>query len=335
MDEMSMLRDHHDAQPAPSPAAVRAARARLAARARSRRRAVPHLGRLSLGIGALGVAACTGLVVVQATGDGEHGRTLNAVPAAAVQVLDRAATAARRQPDPRPRADQYVFAESLDGGYASGPGYAPRWQDMRRRIWLPVDGRREGLLRERRTAGGGSTTGGWTTTALKQPGGGPLGDPNNYTSLDRLSRDPGKLLAQLHQRYPAQHSADPARDRSADEQVFDGIRGMVAESYLPPSLRAALFQATKRIKGITLVGDSTDAAGRHGVAVALTFREGIREEIIFDRRTYAPLGSRTVLADAAAYHRLFADLKGVPQGRTLSAAALLSTRIVDGPGRLT
>ncbi|MEV5705616.1 CU044_5270 family protein [Actinoallomurus sp. NPDC052274] len=334
MDEMSMLRDHHDAQPAPSPAAVRVARERLAARARSRRPLVPRLGRLSLGVGALGLAACTGLVVVQAIDDGDQGRTLNAAPAA-VQVLDRAATAARGQRDPHPRADQYVFAESVDGGYASGPGYSPRWQGMRRKVWLPVDGKRNGLLQERETAGDGPAKGGWNTTVLKQPGGGPLGDPNDYASLDRLSRDPDKLLAQLHQRYPARHSSDPARDRSADEQVFNGITGMVAESYLPPSLRAALFQATKKIKGITLVGDSTDAAGRHGVAVALSFREGIREEIIFDRTTYAPLGSRTVLADAAAYNRLFADMKGVPQGRTLSTAAMLSTRIVDRPGRLS
>ncbi|MFF4772132.1 CU044_5270 family protein [Microtetraspora fusca] len=334
MDEMTMLRDHHDAQPAPSPATVRAARERLAAHSRSRRLRVPRLGRLSLGIGALGLAACVGLVVVQVINDDTRVSTLNAVPAGAVQVLDRAATAARQQDDPRPRADQYVFAESQSGDYVSGPGQTPKWQGMRRMIWLPVDGKREGLLRERRTAGGGSTTGAWSTTVLRQPGGGPLDVQNNYAALDRLSRDPDELLAQLQRRYPAQHSSDPARDRSADEQVFDGIRRMVAESYLPPSLRAALFQATKKIKGITLVEDSIDAAGRHGVAVALTFHEGVRQEIVFDRQTYAPLGSRSVLADAAAYNRLFSDLKGVPQGRTLSATALVNTRIVDAPGRL-
>jgi hypothetical protein len=47
MDEMQMLRDHHDAQPSPSPDAVVTARARLAAHTRPRR--LPRLGRLSWG----------------------------------------------------------------------------------------------------------------------------------------------------------------------------------------------------------------------------------------------------------------------------------------------
>ena len=338
MDEMQMLRDHHDAQPSPSPDTVVKARARLAAHTRPRR--MPRLGRLSRGTAAAGLALAVGLVAVQVIHDDGKDGVLNAEPASATEVLDRAATAARRQRDPHPRAGQFVFAESLDDHYDSGidpdSRTKPGWTKSHRRVWLPVDGKQNGLLKEQTTLSHGTPVRqAWSTTPLKQPDGGPLGDPNNYTALNRLPRDPDKLLTELHRMYPAAHSTDPVRDRTADEKVFNGIQGMVAESYLPPSLRAALFQATKKIPGITLVKDSADAAGRHGIAVALTFKEGIREEIIFDRRTYAPLGSRTVLSDARAYDKLFVDLKGVPQGQTLSRTALLSTEIVDRPGQLS
>jgi hypothetical protein len=333
MDEMNMLREHHDAQPTPSPDVVRVARARLTARTRPRRLRLPRLGVLAAG--ALGLALAVGLVAVQfVNGDG----ALNAKPASATEVLDRAATAARHQRDPHPRPGQFVFAESLVNEYDSGINpdsrTKPGWQEGHFRVWIPVDGKADGLEQEKRTSHGGLAEKAWTTTPLRQPGGGPLNDPNNYLALRRLPRDPDKLLAELHRRYPASHSSDPARDRTGDEKVFDGIQGMVANSYLPPSLRAALFEATKKISGITLVGDSVDAAGRHGVAVALTFKEGISEEIIFDRTTYTPLGSRRVLADAAAYNRLFADMRGVPQGKVLAVTALLSTTIVGRPGQL-
>jgi hypothetical protein len=339
MDEMQMLRDHHDAQPSPSPHNVVTARARLSAHTRPRHR-LPRLGRLSLGAGAAGLALTVGLVAVQVVDDDGKEGVLNAEPASATEVLDRAATAARHQPDPHPRAGQFVFAESLDDSYDAGINpdshTKPGWTKNRRRVWLPVDGKQNGLLKEQTTTSHGKPVKqAWSAAPLRQPGGGPLNDPNNYTALNKLPRDPDQLLAELHRMYPAAHSDDPARDRTADEKVFNGIQGMVAESYLPPSLRAALFQAAEKIPGIILVRDSVDAAGRHGIAVALTFKEGIREEIIFDRRTYAPLGSRKVLSDPRAYDKLFVDLKGVRQGQTLSVTALLSTKIVDRPEQLS
>jgi hypothetical protein len=192
-----------------------------------------------------------------------------------------------------------VFAESPDDHYDSGINpdsrTKPGWTKIHRRVWLPADGKQNGLLKEQMTLSHGTPVKqAWGTIPLEQPGGGPLGDPNSYTAINQLSRDPDKLLTELHRRYPAGHSSDPARDRTADERVFDGIQGMVAES-----------------------------------------KEGIREESIFDRRTYAPLGARKVLADARAYDKLFADLKGVLQGQTLSLTALLSTRIVDHPEQLS
>ncbi|GLY91276.1 CU044_5270 family protein [Actinoallomurus iriomotensis] len=337
MDEMRMLRDHHDAQPSPSADSVVAARARLAAHARPRRLQLPRLGRLALGAGALGAALAVGLVVVQVVdGDREPG-VLKAEPASAAEVLSNAATAARHRHDPEPRPTQFVYTEVLRSEYGSGGvrGAQRGWQNMHFRTWIPADGKADGLLQEKRTGGGAPAGEAWSTSPLRQPNGGPLDDPNNYLSLDRLPRDPDRLLAELHRRYPGRHSADPIRDRSSDEEVFDGVEEMVTQSYVPPTLRAALFQATKKIPGITLVKDAVDAAGRHGVAVALTFKDGTREEIIFDRGSYVPLGSRDVLDDPAAYNRRFTDLKGVARGQTLSVTALLSTRVVDRPGRLS
>jgi hypothetical protein len=65
---------------------------------------------------------------------------------------------------------------------------------------------------------------------------------------------------------------------------------------VPPDLAVALYQAAARIPGVTVVDDSMDALGRHGVAVARADNGG-REEWIFDRDTLQFLGERDVLPD--------------------------------------
>ncbi|WP_329097074.1 hypothetical protein OG979_17665 [Actinomadura citrea] len=63
-----------------------------------------------------------------------------------------------------------------------------------------------------------------------------------------------------------------------------------------------------------------DAAGRHGLAVTRV-RDGVRDELVFDRVTHRFLGTRTVIAG-----------KGHPfgpPGTTTHSSALLNTAIVD------
>src|SRR4051794_19829711 len=229
---MQMLRDHYDAQPSPSPDTVVTARARLAAHTRPRR--LPRLGRLSLAAGAAGLALAAGLVAVQViNGDGKDG-VLNAEPANATEVLDRAATAARHQRDPHPRPTQFVFAESLDDHYDSGINpdsrTKPGWTKNHRQVWSPVDGKQNGLLKEQTTLSHGKPVKqAWSTTPLEQPGGGQRGDQNISPALDRLPGAPEKLLPNPHRMSPAPHTPTPVRNQTADEKVFNGIQDMVAE----------------------------------------------------------------------------------------------------------
>jgi hypothetical protein len=56
---------------------------------------------------------------------------------------------------------------------------------------------------------------------------------------------------------------------------------------------AALYRAAALIPGVTVVADATDAIGRHGVAVALTY-QGVRTEWVFSKQTLLYLGERDI-----------------------------------------
>jgi hypothetical protein len=87
---------------------------------------------------------------------------------------------------------------------------------------------------------------------------------------------------------------------------------------------AAVFDAVARIPVVAVVGDVTDEAGRGGIAVALTEVQGDREELIFDRRTRAFLGERSVEVR---------DQDGLKAGQVLNSTAMLRVAIVDRVGQ--
>ena len=71
---------------------------------------------------------------------------------------------------------------------------------------------------------------------------------------------------------------------------------------------------------MTVVQDATDAIGRHGVAVAFTFR-GIRTEWIFSKQTLQYLGERDIniatsstFGESAVVQRAFVDHAGQTPG---------------------
>ena len=76
---------------------------------------------------------------------------------------------------------------------------------------------------------------------------------------------------------------------------------------MTPELTSALYRAAAKIPGVMLVDDATDAAGRHGVAIARPDEtRGARSEWIFDRKTFAYLGERTVqMRDVDGVSRTF------------------------------
>jgi hypothetical protein len=73
------------------------------------------------------------------------------------------------------------------------------------------------------------------------------------------------------------------------------------------------------------VKDSTDAAGRHGVAVAFTDKFGERREWIFDPETFDYLGERSYLVR---------DSEIGPKGMLTATTAVLQRGVVDKTGRL-
>jgi hypothetical protein len=58
---------------------------------------------------------------------------------------------------------------------------------------------------------------------------------------------------------------------TADEVVF-ALAGRLLEAPPPGALRAAVYQVIAGLPGVSLVGNATDAVGRHGVGIKLSLR---------------------------------------------------------------
>jgi hypothetical protein len=222
-------------------------------------------------------------------------------------VLRLAAAEARREPLLPARDDQFVYLESIisyaavegDGDGTAGKYLPP--VERRRRVWLSVDGTKDGLARE---------------TPVKShaiPKGDDLAPTDGYRS--DLPTDAKAMRALLY-------AADRG-DLPADEAAFKQVGGLLGQQYVPPASVAALFDAAATIPGTTVVRQ-VDIAGRHGIAVSRT-SIGIRSDLIFDASTYHFLGERDVVVG---------DSPPFPRGAVIGYTALLRIAIVDQAGQL-
>lgn len=199
------------------------------------------------------------------------------------------------------RADQFVYIESKVAYAAQSAGGGPVTMPPvhRRQVWLSADGSRPGLLRE---AGGPDTplgTDGPVET-LDGPGATPRPSTLNasepsisnptHAYVASLPTDPDTLMELIRDETRGE-GQDP------DQRAFTAIGELLAETWAPPKVGAALYRAAAKIPGVTVVHAADDATGREGVAVART-AHGEQTQWIFDRTTYAFLGERTVLAEA-------------------------------------
>ncbi|KUL44961.1 hypothetical protein ADL28_38980 [Streptomyces violaceusniger] len=141
-----------------------------------------------------------------------------------------------------------------------------------------------------------------------------------YDSLVKLPTDPDALLKKIYQDVDENRDREVARDQAA----FVAIGDLLTESYPPAKLAPALYRAAAKIPGVAAVDDAVDALGRHGVAVArLNEADGQREEWIFDKKTLAFLGERTVQAQPPKDGP-------IKRGTVLFTSAITERAIVDG-----
>lgn len=235
---------------------------------------------------------------------------------AVTQLLEDAALAAEHQDVPKVSDAQFTYVKST-----SAWGITERTCEVAtagplqtREVWTSVDGSREGLLRG---------TGTDVDSLPIHP------DPNsehNYRSWENLPTDPDEMLAWLYE-----HKS--GKGRGDAYYAFKEATGMVAASILPPKASAAIYRAVAKIPGVVLVKNSVDAVGRHGTAVGfVSEEENLRHELIFDTKTWLPLGIRDVaLKDYRAKRDVGCD-GVIKAGSVEGASAVLERAIVDKKG---
>ncbi|MET9245735.1 CU044_5270 family protein [Nonomuraea sp. NPDC003709] len=317
--------------PQPDPDRLRAHEDRLLAAiaqdARRRpRRTTSRLRRLGLATG-LAAALAAGVVVV--TTHRNPPAVIRTMPAAASEVLTRAAQNVTKTPELHPEPGQFLVYESRTMNPAEGQGRDGR--PMRylsravRKVWLPVAGDATGGFIDEEVLEPEPWPGWPIPPEAREnvgPGGGPakLADfddraeflRNDYAYVSRLPTDPHQMYEHLYTQL--------GNTRQDDTEAWDRVRGLLTEAYLPAAQRAALFRAAAAIPGVVTVEHAVDAAGRAGIAAARVDPVlGQRQEYIFDRETYLYLGERSVVTDAAR--------AGAPVGTVLTSSAQLSVSV--------
>jgi hypothetical protein len=351
MDDLELVRGLRSDLPRVAPADLRQARTALLGEMQSTGTARPRLSvrwmgwRIAAG-GALAAALVVAVFTAQSVPapPDRGGSVPGAVGGSAALsgpalILRDASLAAQHEQILPALPDQYVFFESIEvdhgerfdcDGKADQSHCAaipdPRVREMRR-MWLSVDGTHDGLLRQRPQ----SSRAKWNETPLVRcPEGVTMRGADGKVitpTCDRtpayrkdLPTDPASMLAYLRQKAD-QH------DKTGDDDktyAFTVAGDLIRDGYLPPAALAALFQASAQVPGITVAHDAVDAVGRHGISVGWQ-SHGVRNEMIFDVKTSAYLGERTIALQ---------DRGGVKKGDIAVQSARLRLAIVDRPGQL-
>ncbi|MER7875530.1 CU044_5270 family protein [Streptomyces solisilvae] len=233
----------------------------------------------------------------------------------ASQLLNRISLAAADTSGPTVRDRQYIYVASKVASTF------PKTVDDKttivsqelhpRQVWQSPDGK-DGWLIER-----GETGDKGITLASSVP------MSAAYNTLAKLPTDPDALLKKIYQ------DVDKNRDKEVprDQAAFVAIGDLLSESYPPAELVPTLYKVAAKIPGVVAVDDAVDATGRHGVAVArLNEQDGQREEWIFDKKTLALLGERTVQVKAVPG----AGDDALKPGTIASTSAITQRAVVDG-----
>lgn len=350
MNEIDLLRGLRSGLPGPRPEKRAAARAALIAqvtspqqRARVTRRLPWRTRRARIAVAAVAFAALAVVVSLTDLGKGD-------TEPAAAQILHQVADVAAQQPELRPGPGQYLYTRSRNA-YLSATGYNPRcrvhpcdrerpWEvteewsvlvPSEHESWVSFDGSRRGRVRtvtgEPRFVSAGQRAG-WVAAGKPQlPRGGQVDDTTLSGSVllngEDLPTDPVALRRSIEAREIRGVEGPPG-----EAETFTLIGDMLRGTYLPSAVRAAIYEATAELPGVTLLGEVKDPIGRPGTAVAYTDRRrGIRHELILDPETSVLLGERDSLVRSGAY-----GFKA-PRGTPIGYAAYLESKVVDAVGQ--
>jgi hypothetical protein len=259
------------------------------------------------------VAALAVVVAVPVIGVGGHAPEASAE---AAEVLHQAARVAAQDPGAVPRADQFVFIESQTWYPVTGsssPGSSVT------RSWKSVDGTHDGLVRTDTGAQGKPHE-----TVLPGCRDGRMAEWAGNGALSADATQPCQPASAYVQNLPTTadgmlaYLGQPGRDGT---QMFARAGELVQQGYLPPKVRAALFDAVARIPGVGVIDQVTDSAGRKVTAVALGAGA---EQLLFDPATDQFQGWQSAPAAGGTQVAL-------PQ---LRREALLRVSVVDKPGDL-
>ncbi|MCC3769175.1 CU044_5270 family protein [Streptomyces sp. UNOC14_S4] len=227
-------------------------------------------------------------------------------------AVERISLAASRQPLLEPRPDQFIYVESRVSFLRSesSVGKEKNWITPLhiRRLWISPDGAK-GYLYE--PGHGFLDRTGEDLDKAETDG------RHSYNNVKALPADPDALLKRLYQ---DGRKGDP----DADWMAFKEIGSLLQEQVAPPQTSAALYKTAARIPGVKLVGDTTDAGGRRGIAIAFD-NGGHRKEWIFDKNTYTYLGQREILLKEAY---------GMKPGTVIGQTTVVTRAVVDAKKEL-
>ena len=327
-DDLQLLAEFRTGTPPMTTETDRLGRARLLAAAEAERRTAParpgraaFRRRLLLRVavaGGLAAAAVTGITVVENIGNSGPGHkgpgvVFHGPVANAADLGNRAAQAAQARPFTAPRPGQWIYIENRNAPPAAGEPNGPVSPNRRHTwaLWTRADGRQQATV-----AANGKVT---VHNLL------PAEPRSDYAYLSSLPTDPNRLLATLRK-----SATEPVGSR--DQVVFSNIGVFMRDGLIPPKVQAALFQVLPRLKGVHLVRQATDAAGRTGLAFAIT-REGyLSDEFILDPNTYRYLGERAIVVKNHVSHGLDTDLRS-RKGQIMNWEAQTRIGVVDKPGQ--
>jgi hypothetical protein len=303
MNELELLKRWGNQMDTPGATPPPSVRARVLRREPVRRTRMPRTA-WSVSLSAALALAVTAVFVWSANSQNVEApkKEQAAPPAAPVsvnEILRGAAVRVAQEKSVAPRADQFIFTETVNGGgvepvppnegtHVVTPSTAGPKQV--RQSWESVDGTRDGLLK-----GKVSTDPDWAfvdVTPVCRDGkmrGETMACVTVPAVLPELPTDADAMVEYLNNRREVNW---PGAVKNV--AAFNVVLELFDRYYLSPAVKAALFEALSRLPGVTKQDNVVDLAGRPGVGVHIEAPDGTSTkggDLIFDPKTYTFLGT--------------------------------------------